>query len=178
MKEHLDIFNVALREATRVIEEHYFQLPVAGAEAPIFRERVYCYELYHQLRCALPRDFPYVLNGEVDKGGHPILRDDLGPLKPDFIVHMPHSEVQNLVVVEVKSVSMSPGDFLKDLNSLRAFLHGAHYYAAIALIYGAAPQTVLDRHFETFQNHFRDVPKEHRHLLWHPGPHTAVLDLG
>ena len=32
------------------IAHGYFQLPVADADA-LYRERVYCYELYHQLRC-------------------------------------------------------------------------------------------------------------------------------
>ena len=102
IESYFEYFIECLIEATGKIESHYFQLPVAGDERPIFRERVYCYELYHQLRCTLVDDFPYVLDGEVDKAGHPILRTELGAKKPDFIVHMPGQMDQNLVVIEVR----------------------------------------------------------------------------
>ena len=55
--------------ASAHIGADYFQLPVADADA-VYRERVYCYELYHQLRC-LWKDFPFSLGGEIDKQGNP-----------------------------------------------------------------------------------------------------------
>jgi hypothetical protein len=167
MKEDLAVFIEALLVATRAVDGHYFQLPVAGAEDPIYRERVYCYELYHQLRRNLPQGFPYVLGGEVDKNGHPILREELGPLKPDFIVHAPGNMLMNLAVVEVKPGSMTPGEFQKDLASFRAFLEHAHYYAAIALIYGYTSPTVLDGHARAFQSNFADLRERQARVLWH-----------
>ena len=59
-------FQDKLIAATTRIADDYFQLPVADAEGA-YRERVYCYELYHQLRSEW-RDFPFSLGGEVDKG--------------------------------------------------------------------------------------------------------------
>jgi hypothetical protein len=79
----------------------YFQLPIAEADA-VYRERVYCYELYHQLR-RLWRDFPFSLGGEVDKEGHPHFKN--GPYagaKPDLLVHWPGNMDGNLACVEVK----------------------------------------------------------------------------
>lgn len=55
-------------EATSRIDGMYMRLPVDGGEAQL-RERVYCYELYHQLRCLWPHGCEYALNGEVDKRG-------------------------------------------------------------------------------------------------------------
>ena len=52
-KSDFDCFMKCLREAGKRMDAHYFQLPVAGSEEPVFRERVYCYELYHQLRNVL-----------------------------------------------------------------------------------------------------------------------------
>ena len=66
----------------------------------MYQERVYCYELYHQLRCRWPKGADCVLGGEVKKGGHPYLGS--GQRKPDFLVHAP-GEDRNYVVVEVKS---------------------------------------------------------------------------
>lgn len=37
-----------LIRATKAIEGGYFHLALAGG-TPVYRERVYCYELYHQL---------------------------------------------------------------------------------------------------------------------------------
>ena len=39
-----------LKKATESIEGQYFQLSLDGGD-PVYRERLYCYELYHQIRC-------------------------------------------------------------------------------------------------------------------------------
>jgi hypothetical protein len=57
-----------LRQATAAISNDYFLLPIRGAD-PVYRERVYCYELYHQMRLRWPQGSPCRLNGEVDKSG-------------------------------------------------------------------------------------------------------------
>lgn len=86
--------------ATANIGGNYFLLPVAGMEHPIKRERVYCYELYHQLRIALA-DRELVLTGEPDKKRHPAFDGERHP-NPDLILHMPGSHAQNASVVEVE----------------------------------------------------------------------------
>ena len=77
-----------LQQATAAICREYSLLPIHGAD-PVHRERVYCYELYHQmrLRWSAPSSCPYRLNGEIDKGGHPYFRNDRGKPKPDPLVH-------------------------------------------------------------------------------------------
>ena len=85
------------------IPQHYFQLPVSGREGPIYRERVYCYELCHQLRMLLDEDAElkgYVLGGEIDKVGHAVIRR----CAPDFVFHKPGGMENNLVIVEVKPI--------------------------------------------------------------------------
>ena len=72
-KDYFDRFWNCLRKAGSKMDSHYFQLPVARRKERIYRERVYCYELYHQLRNALGDNFAYKLHGEVDKAGHPII---------------------------------------------------------------------------------------------------------
>jgi hypothetical protein len=76
-----------LEEATQRVPAMYFQIALDGGD-PIYRERVYCYELYHQLRCVWPPDTDFYLNCELDKAAHPILRK-LGAdfAKPDLLVH-------------------------------------------------------------------------------------------
>ena len=72
----MENFDNIFKEATKNISREFYQLPVAGKEDPIYRERVYCYELYHQLRSLWPTETEYTLSGEVDKSGHPLIRNN------------------------------------------------------------------------------------------------------
>jgi hypothetical protein len=47
-----------LAAATAAIAQGYFRLSIHGKDIPIYRERVYCDELYHQMRCRWPRTAP------------------------------------------------------------------------------------------------------------------------
>jgi len=104
-----------LKKAIKNIDAHYFQLPIAG--------------------CIIGDDFPYKLNGEVDKSGHPLIRN---AKKPDFIIHQPGNTVHNLVVIEVKPVTVKAriSELRDDIETLKWFLNNANYYRAIILIYG------------------------------------------
>lgn len=131
-----------LQGATAAIGEEYFLLPIHGAD-PAYRERVYCYELYHQMRLRWPRGSPYRLNGEVDKRAHPYFQKDHGhEPKPDLLIHVPGRE-DNYAVIEVKSVRADPGGILKDLETLALFYGDFGYQRAIYLIYGSDPADLI-----------------------------------
>ena len=98
MEEPLRLVTEWLLCASSLVDEDYIQLPVADSEDLEYRERVYCYELYHQWRMHWPKNFPFSLSGELDKSGHPLIRDKS---KPDFLVHIP-GQMTNLLIVEVK----------------------------------------------------------------------------
>ena len=169
-KVDFDYFMSCLIKAGTKIDSHYFKLPVAGAEKPIFREQVYCYELYHQLRCILGDDFPYKLDGEVDKAAHPILK---GAKKPDFIVHVPGTMDRNLVVIEVKSANEKTriNGIRADLQKLRSFLDTAKYYRAIMLVYGDSESSLPKR----VRCEIDSLPREHAEhilLIWHKKPNA------
>jgi hypothetical protein len=127
-----------LREATAAIRDNYFLLPIHYG-GPVYRERVYCYELYHQMRQLWPEpgDSPYRLNGEVDKNNHPYFagREGRKPKpKPDLLVHQPGGGTYNHAVIEVKSVDGRA--IAKDLKTLALFTAELGYERAIFLIYG------------------------------------------
>jgi hypothetical protein len=91
MTEDIELFRDLITNATASITPDYFLLPVADAEGgePLlqYRERVYAYELYHQLRRIWPEHWQYTLAGEIDKRGHPIIRGGyLDNSKQDLIV--------------------------------------------------------------------------------------------
>jgi hypothetical protein len=125
-----------IAEATRAIESAYFLLPIDGGD-PVFRERVYCYELYHQMRLRWPSACEFMLNGEVDKAAHPILRRlGVGGSKPDFLVHRPGQMRGNHAIIEVKPCVAARDGIGKDLKTLSNFVNHVGYRRAIYLIYG------------------------------------------
>jgi hypothetical protein len=155
-------FTKILEDATASIPAEYFLLPLHGAD-PIYRERVYCYELYHQLRCLWPQGTLYRLNGEVDKAGHPYFRGRRA-LKPDFVVHQPGTGL-NFAVVEVKADDASRDAIEKDLNSLTRFANEFGYLRAIYLIYGNSVQQT----HRQIKNLIGEIPGSERIEIWlHP----------
>jgi hypothetical protein len=131
-----------LDEATASIGPEYFLLPIDGAD-PVYRERVYCYELYHQMRHRWPDDRRYILNGEVDKSAHPYFRIAGQRPKPDLLVHQPGSGRHNHAVIEVKASSAPAAGIRKDLETLSLFRSDLGYERAIYLIYGLRAHEAL-----------------------------------
>lgn len=139
MHEALSIVTEWLLCASSQVGPDYFQLPVAGQEDPEYRERVYCYELYHRWRAHWPDGFPFTLGGEIDKSGHPLIR---GGAKPDFLVHVP-GRMTNLLIVEVKPFNRPWADMVIDLKKLTRFRRNlvppgqpGNYHAAYFWVYG------------------------------------------
>jgi len=126
-----------LAEASAGITPGFFRLSIHGG-LPVYRERVYCYELYHQMRKLWPDACAFTLNGEVDKTAHPTLTA-LGAagFKPDLLVHKPGDMQGNHAVIEVKSVQAARRNCRKDLNTLAVFKRKVGYARAIYLVYGA-----------------------------------------
>ncbi len=130
-------FERIFEAATAAIDPDYFLLPVSGREDPIYRERVYCYELYHQIRVRWPGDARHTLAGEIDKSGHPLIRGNgLDNCKPDFLVHLPGEMEGNYAAIEVKPVTAKRSDVIKDLETLVAFIDHGGYQRGIYLFYG------------------------------------------
>lgn len=134
-----------LEEATARVSRLYFHIHVDGGD-PIYRERVYCYELYHQLRCIWPSETEFYLNGELDKSAHPILKE-IGAdyAKPDLLVHKPGNMSGNHAIIEVKSSTAQNAGIAKDLNTLALFRTKVGYQRAIYLLFGYEVEDAADR---------------------------------
>ncbi len=143
-------------QATEKVSRQYMQLPVAGRENPEYRERVYCYELYHQLRLQM-ENFRYSLGGEIDKSGHPLIcGGNLDRVKPDLLVHEPGSMERNLAVIEVKPITGRMPGIAKDLKSLTAFCGEGRYHRAIYVIYGGN-----EARFDKFRDKITTLKDQH-----------------
>jgi hypothetical protein len=118
-KQDFDDFLILLNVACKDMNDsHYFQIEEAGSNNLKYRERVYCYELYHHLRCKLTDKYYYKLDGELDKAGHPFIE---GGVKPDFVVQKPKSMDDNLVIIEVKPISKERSSIINDMEKIKEF---------------------------------------------------------
>jgi hypothetical protein len=178
--EDADRFRALIARATAAVGSDYFMLPVAdqhGGQPLIqYRERVYAYELYHQLRSVWP-DWQYSLGGEIDKRGHPVVRGgDLDLAKPDLLVHVPGKMDDNLVVVEIKAAGPHPPANERtaietDLKKLVAFCARAEYRLGLLLVFG--------EHVDRIAQHLRTAVEGGVRLdnfeLWHhPQPRSQA----
>lgn len=173
----MDELSEILRAATAAIEMTYFRLNIDGGD-PVFRERVYCYELYHQMRLNWPDGRRFVLNGEVDKSAHPILRE-LGAdqAKPDLLIHVPGDMKGNYAIIEVKH-HLDPAGIRKDIKTLDLFVRKVGYQRAVYLIYGHEASDEGVARIDSISQEFAElVPIElwvHREV-GQPAAHTVTL---
>lgn len=141
----MDELTQILTDATGFIGEGYFHLNIAGG-IPIYRERVYCYELYHQMRTRWPKDSAFYLNGEIDKSKHPFFEQlKFKNQKPDLLVHQQGVMAHNYAIVEVKSSEASSRGIKSDLTKLSFFVKEVNYQRAIYLIFGDEADEVVDK---------------------------------
>ena len=152
----MEELTLILEKATKAIEGKYFQLSLDGGD-PVYRERLYCYELYHQMRCLWPNT-DFYLNGEVDKAAHPILKKwEADRKKPDFLVHTPGSMAGNNTIIEVKHIKSSGDNILKDLETLTLFVTKVGYKRAILLFFG---YDTVDNIVAKVRKQIKNVPHE------------------
>jgi hypothetical protein len=168
-----------LNRATEAVNNPYFALPIDGQDLPVYRERVYAYELYHQLRSFWPDHWGFVLNGEVDKRGHPLIRGNfLQDAKPDLLVHRPGHMDGNLVIVEIKPVSAATADIAHDLKKLTAFCKFAGYKLGVLLLFGPESSGVLavrSNCQQALQAAGANADKDCIALLWQCEPRQAAI---
>jgi hypothetical protein len=194
------VFTNMVKTACSSVGEMWFQLPVSVAgEGPgqqVYRERVYCYELYHQLRLlqgnvvaaaggAALEDFK--LSAEIDKAGLNVI-DNGGRHKPDLVWHVPGTNAYNAVVVEVKqAVNPSPAGIEKDLKTLTTFLglEAAPYARGLLLFYGPGPMDLMtlvrDLAESVAEESKETIPAglwKRIHVLHHESVHSEAVDLG
>ena len=174
MRRDYLIFRQLLDKAIRKILWLYFETPVAGQKKGAIRERLFCYELYHQLRCICDTsDFGYWLGGELDKIDHPIIR---GKYKPDLVIHEPGDEDRNLCVVEVKPITGNARGFKKDIATLTAFVTQYSYHAGILLVFGdlESGESVIRKKVETDVGLLR---QKNIFVIWVKSAQSKVVEL-
>jgi len=177
-------FIYLLGQATCELDRPYYELPIAGQALPEYRERVYAYELYHQLRCIWPAppEWTFFLNGEVDKRGHPLpqlqgvfVKDRI----PDLLVHRPGDEHGNLVIIEIKSVAAGPDDVANDLCKLTAFCRQVGYRQGVLLFFGSGSSVERLRALclDGLERAQGEADGAQVLVYWHAGPRVAPISI-
>lgn len=149
--DSLGAFVDLLRLAASKVSSEYMQLPRYSGEpdldgGAILLERVYCYELYHQVRVRIDRKrsgpLPHALaagwrlNAEVAKASSYVDKN----CTPDFIWHHP-GQPWNGLVIEVKPAAESRGRIAADVRKLERFREKAGYRRAMLFVVGTHAST-------------------------------------
>ncbi len=173
MEADFNFFIDQLKKAMLRVDQKYIEISIYELPDNRYRERVYCYELYHQLRIILGDAYQYNLDGELDKKAHPIFMKYKLEKIPDFIVHHRGDMEDNLAIIEVKPIKSVNDSITKlndDLDKIIDFIEIAEYHYGIMLIYSNGMDILNDTIIKTF----KDRTEEYHNkifLLWHPGPY-------
>jgi len=123
-----------IKSALEKVDKPFFKLITTYKPASIVRERVFCYELYHQIQLARKKHHTLSLNGEIDKRGHfDFDREDRR--NPDFVFHIPGTHSGNTLVVEVKGRLDVPADIQEDFKAILTFVQKYSYKAGVFVLY-------------------------------------------
>ncbi|HVV55171.1 MAG TPA: hypothetical protein VHC47_07600 [Mucilaginibacter sp.] len=138
-------------------QQQYMRRNVVGNDIVRTGERIFCYELYHQLRLLMGpmRDqFPHLyLQGELRKHQVPELLEAMnigeldGNYMPDFLLHTPGSTDDHPYVIEVKTDRfLTYPQVTGDLKKVVQFMCEYNYQRGIFLTANTSSDFV-DNHF-------------------------------
>ena len=132
-------FEKALIHAAEKIEERYFLTKIRqanGGDKSVYRERIYCYELYHQIKVFCEYGQMSIF-AEYDKSGSGFYAGtSLQRVKPDFLIHLPGNIENNHIAMEVKSSTARRSDLRKDIEKLIKLTDDHKFEIGVYLIYG------------------------------------------
>ncbi|MCC3359422.1 hypothetical protein [Bacillus sp. REN16] len=123
------------------VGKEYYKVKTTYGE--IVRERVFCYELYHQMRMIQDKyELTNIsLSAEIDKRGHNgFKRRD--QKNPDFVFHQYGTFKRNEIVIEVKG-SLGRGIF-KDFETLSVYCNRYQYKHAYFILYNSNVNQLID----------------------------------
>ncbi|MDD5502794.1 MAG: hypothetical protein PHH26_04940 [Candidatus Thermoplasmatota archaeon] len=124
-------------DSIKEVKEPYFKIKATYEPSGIVRERVFCYELYHQMRKMQEREptlASITLNGELDKRGY-LNFNKRDRKNPDFVFHKQGDMEHNTAVIEVKGDISKSSQMIKDLNTITTFIHKYQYKFGFYICY-------------------------------------------
>lgn len=153
--DNMDRFKSLIKEALTKISIKYFQQPTIEKDRFKYGERVFCYELYHQLRCLQEKFYGLEISGEAVKSK--FQSTDLTNNKiPDILIHNFGHHDNNEVIIEVKTdIDSFTNGIDKDFEILNTFTHEQSVFK-----YKLGISLVVNYDFEKFINENNTKAKE------------------
>lgn len=133
-KDICDDYVSLVVDALQNVDVEYFEIKQTKTKSTKKRERVFCYELYHQMRKLQKQNkhLDLTINGEINKAGHLVINENFDP---DFVIHRQGSMGDNHAVIEVKTTKNKRG-IIKDFETIKCMVHCYNYKIGIFLITG------------------------------------------
>lgn len=139
-REYIDLIKSAMSE----VGSDYYKLQTTYEPSGIVRERVFCYELYHQIRSQMKDHHKLFLHGEIDKSGHKDFEHQ-DWRNPDFVFHIPGTHEYNTIVIEVKGkLSNYKSEIEGDFQNLLTFICKYAYALGIFILYNHSFTELMD----------------------------------
>ncbi|NOQ26786.1 MAG: hypothetical protein GQ564_15605 [Bacteroidales bacterium] len=162
-------FKYLIKEALTNVGEIYYKQPTVKDGEFKYGERVFCYELYHQLRCMQERFKDLVISGEAVKSK--FQSQDLENNKmPDMLIHNFGMHENNEVIIEAKTdVRSVKKDIEKDFEILNTFTHSDscfNYKLGISLVVNHDLKEYLSEQKDKLDNIKSIIDKNPRIELW------------
>ncbi|MBV9790341.1 MAG: hypothetical protein JOZ51_19275 [Chloroflexi bacterium] len=154
-REYVDLIASSLEKVC----PQYYRLITTYDRNGIVRERLFCYELYHQIRLKMQRGEELTLHAEIDKRGHQDFQEEHRK-NPDFVFHVQGTHDFNTLVIEVKGTlkydeaeerrryratqipegrinrpRREPSTAINDLKTILVFINNYGYRAGIFILY-------------------------------------------
>lgn len=154
----------SITKAANQIEPTYFNVPISYGKGLLIRERVFCYELYYQIKLIikteniLPPGMEF--HGEIDKNGNSFFDKQ----NPDFVLHVPGTNEYNTLVMEVKGKldSHSTSGIKKDFKTLHAFVNSYGYKIGVFFIYNHSIEALMARNKSHIELIVQDEESQHK----------------
>lgn len=151
-KKYLDL----LIEAVACVDNEYIDIYTKRDEVEFIKhyERIFCYELYHQIR-RLQKKLnlnDYVIWGEPLKSYFEYIED--GKM-PDFLFHKPRID-DNLLIVEVKMKNSLDSGIDDDFKKIENYLEKNNYQIGVFICIGLS----ADETREKIKSKLKDKYKE------------------
>jgi len=143
VESKLEIIESALNK----VESRYHDV-ITTYSTNVIRERVFCYELYHQIRMIMGDEPELSLCGEIDKRGHRDFRR-VDQKNPDFILHSAGSHSNNEIVIEVKGVLVKK-QIKKDFQTISIFIRDYNYRNGIFILYNYSLYEFIEKFMRWF----------------------------
>ena len=160
MDEKVESFVEMITGSLENVGDEYYKITTTYESSGIVRERVFCYELYHQMRLVqYERGLTDAqIHGEIDKSGH-VAFDKNTRKNPDFVFHVPGMMQGNAIVVEIKGKlegTYQEGVY-KDIVTLSKSTDNKHYYhSGVLIIYNYTYDEFLRKIGEFLKNRLQE----------------------